>query len=56
MAGIVAVLLGAVLVFVFFPKQAEEQAMLAEFEREDAIAAKRETLGAFTDASSSPVP
>ena len=35
-AGIVAVLLGGVLVFFFFPKQAAEQAMLAEFEREDA--------------------
>ena len=39
LAGIIAVLLGAVLVFVFFPKQAEEEAMLARFEREDAVVA-----------------
>jgi MFS transporter, DHA2 family, multidrug resistance protein len=38
LAGIVAVLLGAVLVFFFFPKQAEEEAMLARFQREDASA------------------
>jgi MFS transporter, DHA2 family, multidrug resistance protein len=36
LAGIVAVLLGAALVFFFFPKQAEEEAMLARFQREDA--------------------
>jgi hypothetical protein len=36
-AGIVAVLLGAVLVFFFFPKRAEEEAMLARFQQEDAV-------------------
>jgi MFS family permease len=36
LAGIVAVLLGAVLVFFFFPKHAEEEAMLARFAAEDA--------------------
>jgi DHA2 family multidrug resistance protein-like MFS transporter len=35
-AGIVAVLLGAALVFFAFPRRAEEQAMLAEFRRQDA--------------------
>jgi MFS family permease len=35
LAGIVAVLLGAVLVFFFFPKHAEEEAMLARFQAED---------------------
>ncbi len=36
LAGIVAVLLGAVLVFFFFPKHAEEEALLARFQAEDA--------------------
>jgi EmrB/QacA subfamily drug resistance transporter len=36
LAGIVAVLLGGLLVFVFFPKRAEEEALLAQFQREDA--------------------
>jgi DHA2 family multidrug resistance protein-like MFS transporter len=36
LAGIVAVVLGAVLVFVYFPKHADEEAMLAQFQREDA--------------------
>jgi len=35
-AGIVAVLLGATLVFFFFPKREAEEAMLARFQREDA--------------------
>jgi EmrB/QacA subfamily drug resistance transporter len=35
LAGIVAVLLGGVLVFVFFPKRAQEEALLAQFKRED---------------------
>jgi len=39
LAGIVAVLLGAVLVFFAFPRQADEEAMLADFRREDAVAA-----------------
>jgi hypothetical protein len=34
-AGIVAILLGAALVFFMFPKKAEEQAMLAGFAQED---------------------
>ena len=37
LAGFCAVLLGAVLVFFLFPKLAEEQAMLARFQREDSI-------------------
>jgi MFS transporter, DHA2 family, multidrug resistance protein len=36
LAGIIAVVLGGVLVFFLFPKQADEEAMLAEFHREDA--------------------
>ena len=36
LAGIVAVLLGGVLVFFFFPKEAAEKALLAEYQREDA--------------------
>jgi MFS family permease len=36
LAGIVAVLLGAALVFFFFPKHAEEEALLARFQQEDA--------------------
>ncbi|MBV9355738.1 MAG: MFS transporter, partial [Chloroflexi bacterium] len=36
LAGFVAVLVGGVLVFFLFPKRAEEQAMLARFQREDA--------------------
>jgi DHA2 family multidrug resistance protein-like MFS transporter len=39
-AGIVAVLLGAAVVFFLFPKNQEERRMLAEFEAEDAAAAK----------------
>jgi hypothetical protein len=35
-AGIVAVLLGATLVFFFFPKKAEEDEMVARFHAEDA--------------------
>jgi EmrB/QacA subfamily drug resistance transporter len=41
LAGILAVVLGGVLVFVLFPKHAEEEALLAQFEREDAFAAER---------------
>jgi EmrB/QacA subfamily drug resistance transporter len=41
LAGIVAVLLGGVLVFVFFPKHADERALLAQYEREDAGTADR---------------
>jgi len=36
LAGIAAVLLGAVLVWFFFPKQAEEESLLASYQREDA--------------------
>jgi hypothetical protein len=35
LAGIMAVLLGAVLVFFLFPKRDEERKMLAEFHAED---------------------
>ena len=38
-AGIVAVLLGGVLVAVCFPKQAEEQRLLAEYHTQDTAAA-----------------
>ena len=44
LAGFGAVLLGAVLVFFLFPKHAEEQAMLARFQREDS--AKLAAVGA----------
>jgi len=37
-AGIVAVLLGATLVFFMFPKRAEEQRLLAQYQAEDAAA------------------
>ena len=40
LAGIVAVLLGAAVVFFLFPKNKEERRMLAEFAAEDAAAAK----------------
>jgi MFS transporter, DHA2 family, multidrug resistance protein len=44
LAGIIAVLLGGVLVFFAFPKQDEEEAMLARFHREDtALATSTET-------------
>jgi MFS family permease len=36
LAGIVAVLLGGVIVFVFFPKREREQQLLAEYQAEDA--------------------
>jgi hypothetical protein len=38
LAGIAAVLIGAALVFFFFPKHAEEEALLAQFQAEDAAA------------------
>jgi MFS transporter, DHA2 family, multidrug resistance protein len=38
LAGIIAVLLGGVLVFFAFPKQQAEEAMLARFQQEDAAA------------------
>ncbi len=38
-AGIVAVVLGAVLVFFVFPKHDRERELLAEYEREDAVTA-----------------
>jgi hypothetical protein len=36
LAGIVAIVLGAVLVFVLFPKRDEEQRLLAEYQAADA--------------------
>ncbi|HSE07278.1 MAG TPA: MFS transporter [Nocardioidaceae bacterium] len=39
-AGIVAVLVGALLVFFLFPKHEQEQALLAEFHDQDEVAAK----------------
>ena len=45
MAGIVAVLLGAVVVFFLFPKNKEERHMLAEFAAEDADAAAGKSPG-----------
>jgi DHA2 family multidrug resistance protein-like MFS transporter len=38
LAGGVSVLIGAVLVFIAFPKQAQAQALFAEYEKEDAVA------------------
>jgi hypothetical protein len=38
-AGLVAVLLGATLVFLCFPKKAEEEALLARFQAQDRAAA-----------------
>jgi MFS transporter, DHA2 family, multidrug resistance protein len=43
-AGIVAVLLGAVLVFFLFPKRDEEQQLLARYQAEDAVPAEPDTL------------
>ena len=51
LAGIAAVLLGAVLVFFFFPKQAAEEAMLARFEAEDATSAELPPLSTQAGAS-----
>ena len=45
-AGIVAVLLGALLVFFMFPKQDEEQQLLAAYHDEDTAQAERRALAA----------
>jgi len=45
-AGIVAVLVGGVLVFFFFPRQAEEEALLAEFQRQDSMGTVPDAVGA----------
>jgi hypothetical protein len=42
LAGIIAVLLGAALVFFAFPRASDEKRMLAEFAEEDAAAARTE--------------
>ena len=41
-AGIVAVLLGAALVFVFFPRAERERELLAAYQREDTVPAPEE--------------
>jgi DHA2 family multidrug resistance protein-like MFS transporter len=51
LAGIVAVLLGAVLVYFMFPKREEEERLLAEFQADDTRAAE----GAAPDAPPAPV-
>ena len=45
-AGIVAVLLGAVLVFFMFPRRDQEQRLLAEYQAEDAEVPEDQTLAA----------
>ena len=55
LAGIAAVLLGAVLVFFFFPKHAAEEAMLARFEAENRTADAAVAPGASTPHASQPV-
>jgi MFS transporter, DHA2 family, multidrug resistance protein len=52
LAGIVAVLIGAALVFFVFPRRKREQEMLAEFAREDAATA---TIEAHSSESQPPV-
>jgi MFS transporter, DHA2 family, multidrug resistance protein len=42
LAGIIAILLGAAIVFVLFPRRAEEQALLAQYHEEDAGPATHE--------------
>jgi hypothetical protein len=42
LAGIVAVLLGAALVFVWFPKKEAEEQLIASFHAEDTAVAERE--------------
>jgi EmrB/QacA subfamily drug resistance transporter len=53
-AGIVAILLGAVIVFFLFPRRAQEQALLAEYAREDEPAAA--DVGSAATAGSAPPP
>jgi DHA2 family multidrug resistance protein-like MFS transporter len=43
-AGLIAVLLGAVLVFFCFPRKDDEQAMLARFHEEDSAAPQQRPL------------
>jgi MFS family permease len=45
-AGIVAILLGAVLVFVLFPKKDDEERLLAQYHAEDTSAAEPEAIAA----------
>jgi MFS transporter, DHA2 family, multidrug resistance protein len=42
-AGVIAIILGAVLVWFFYPKVDEEKRMLAEFQEEDAVSAPEAT-------------
>jgi EmrB/QacA subfamily drug resistance transporter len=51
-AGIVAVLIGATIVFVFFPRKADEERLLAEYHAQDTAAALAD---AVPDAGSAPV-
>jgi MFS family permease len=50
-AGIVAVLIGAAIVFVFFPRKTDEERLLAEYHAQDIAAAETETA---RDAGSAP--
>jgi MFS family permease len=53
LAGIIAVLLGGVLVFFFFPKHAEEVALLARFQEEDEAAVAHAAQDAVSATTSS---
>ena len=53
-AGMAAVVLGAVLVVVCFPKQDEEEALLARYATEDALPAPREGMGTAPGPLTSP--
>jgi hypothetical protein len=56
LAGIVAVLLGAVLVFFMFPKRDEERRLLGEYHATDVAAAAAAGSGAETPSAPAPQP
>jgi hypothetical protein len=58
MAGIVAVLIGGVLVFFMFPKKDEEEALLAQYHAEDmkALAAQQQAAAAAAAATPAAAP
>jgi MFS transporter, DHA2 family, multidrug resistance protein len=51
LAGIIAVVLGAVLVFFLFPKKKREEELLAEYQEQDAAAPTEEPAFAAADSS-----
>jgi MFS family permease len=54
-AGVVAILLGAVLVYLMFPKHDEERRLLASYHEQDtAVAAAREDVGTLTPSLAEP--